>query len=136
MTAIADTGFMLALLVETDAQHQACAPIYQQQRIIYLPQSTLGELAYMLWREGGNAFVARFLHGLADSRVELVPLTDIDIARTAELLDQYADARLDFVDASVIAVAERLDITRILTLDRRDFALVRPRHCEYLELLP
>jgi hypothetical protein len=40
------------------------------------------------------------------------------------------------VDASITAVAERLDITRILTLDQRDFRIIRPRHCDYFELLP
>jgi hypothetical protein len=38
--------------------------------------------------------------------------------------------------ATVVATAERLKITRILTTDRRDFSLVRPRHCSAFELLP
>lgn len=49
---------------------------------------------------------------------------------------QYADAKLDFVDAIIAAIAERLNITRILTLDQRDFRLIRPRHCEAFEILP
>ncbi|MDJ1182374.1 hypothetical protein PMH09_04135 [Roseofilum sp. BLCC_M143] len=44
--------------------------------------------------------------------------------------------RLDFVDASIAAVAERINVTRILTLDRRDFTILRPRHCDYFEILP
>jgi predicted nucleic acid-binding protein len=51
-------------------------------------------------------------------------------------LIKYADSRVDFVDASIIAVAERLNIPRILTLDQRDFALVRPLHTERFDLLP
>jgi hypothetical protein len=39
-------------------------------------------------------------------------------------------------EVTVVATAERLKITRILTTDRRDFSLVRPRHCSAFELLP
>jgi len=59
-----------------------------------------------------------------------------DLFRTAAILDQYHDARIDFVDASVIAMAEGLGITRILTLDRRDFDMVRPAHTDHFDLLP
>src|ERR671932_26390 len=44
------------------------------------------------------------------------------VARSAELIDQYADSDIGFVDTSIVAVAERLTITRILTLDRRHYA--------------
>lgn len=32
--------------------------------------------------------------------------------------------------------AERLNVRQIITTDRRDFSLVRPRHCVAFELLP
>lgn len=59
-----------------------------------------------------------------------------DYRRAAEVMLQYEDADLDFVDALIVALAERLNITRLLTLDQRDFRLVRPRHCSAFELLP
>jgi hypothetical protein len=40
------------------------------------------------------------------------------------------------VDASIIAMAERLGVTTILTTDHRHFAVVRPAHCERLRLVP
>lgn len=46
------------------------------------------------------------------------------------------NAELDFVDSCLTALAERLNITRICTFDRRDFAMIRPLHAEYFELLP
>jgi len=36
----------------------------------------------------------------------------------------------------VIALAERLGITQIATLDRRDFSVVRPAHTDAFILLP
>jgi predicted nucleic acid-binding protein len=47
----------------------------------------------------------------------------------------YEQARIGFVDATVVGLAERLKISR-MTTDRRDFSIVRPRHCKGFELLP
>ena len=47
-----------------------------------------------------------------------------------------ADLHLGTVDASVIALAERLGVTTIATLDWRHFTVVRPRHVEAFRLLP
>jgi hypothetical protein len=48
----------------------------------------------------------------------------------------YADVGLRFVDAAVIAIAERTGERTIATLDRRHFGVVRPRHTAAFELLP
>ena len=42
----------------------------------------------------------------------------------------------DIIDASTIAIAERLDQTVIATLDERDFRIVRPAHIDAFDLLP
>jgi uncharacterized protein len=136
MTAVADTGYVVAIAVQTDQRHAACMAVHLQQEVIYLPQTTLAEVAYLLTRAGGNVATATFLISLPKSKYRVVSLLPEDIARTAELLLQYADSRIDFVDTTVVAVAERLNITRILTIDHRDFSIVRPRHCDYFELLP
>jgi predicted nucleic acid-binding protein len=61
---------------------------------------------------------------------------DQDVMRVAEILEDYGDTRIDFVDATVMAVAERYGITKILTLDQRDFRLFRPKDCDSFEILP
>ena len=63
-------------------------------------------------------------------------LVDRDYPRVRELMDRYADQDLGFVDAAVVTVAERLDERKVATLDRRHFAVVRPRHVDALALLP
>lgn len=135
-SAIADTSFVIAVAVATDQHHKNCVAIYKQYTTIYLPQTTLAETAYLITRESGNRATALFLRSLSLSRFSVVALTLSDVERTATLLDMYYDARLDFVDATIVAVAERLTITRVLTLDRRDFSIVRPQHVNYLEILP
>jgi len=134
---VADTGFVVALLNQADSAHESVTITYvQQQRSILLPQTVLAEVAYLTGREAGIAALIAFLRGLATSRFRLVALLEDDTLRVADILEQYADSRIDFVDASVMAVAERFSSTRILTLDQRDFRIFRPRHCQYFELLP
>lgn len=136
MTAIADTGFIVALENSRDHHHLACSNLLRREREIYLPQSVLNEVCYLLTKVAGNYAAANFLQRIPRSKFLLISLSERDIERTAELLLKYADTRVDFVDASVVAIAERLNITRILTLDRRDFDIIRPRHVDHLELLP
>lgn len=66
----------------------------------------------------------------------MITATDQDIDRTASILEKYLDSRVDFVDASIMAIAERLNIQTVLTIDQRDFRLFRPKHCEYFILKP
>lgn len=84
----------------------------------------------------GTLYVANFLMNLPRSKYEVTSLTEDDLLRTGQILRQYADSRVDFVDASIAAVAERLEIARVLTLDHRDFSIIRPRHIDYFELIP
>jgi uncharacterized protein len=63
-------------------------------------------------------------------------LTGRDYERTAELMRTYADLRVGFVDAAVLAIVERLREPKLATLDHRHFSIMRPRHVEALELLP
>jgi hypothetical protein len=48
-----------------------------------------------------------------------------DRPRIADLLARYASLPMDYADATLILLAERLNATRIFTLDRRDFSLYR-----------
>ena len=63
-------------------------------------------------------------------------MTTEDLSRVHQILESYADNQLDFTDAAIVAMAERLAITRVYTLDRRDFSIIRPKHCDYFEILP
>jgi predicted nucleic acid-binding protein len=63
-------------------------------------------------------------------------LLSVDLHRVADLVKQYSDLPLGTVDASVIALAERLQITMVATLDKRDFSTVRPAHTTAFTLLP
>ena len=136
MRAIADTSFVVALENKRDVHRQRSLSVYKTESVIYLPQSVLNEVCYLLTKEGGNRVTVAFLQRLPTMKYILLPLDLDDISRTTQILTQYTDSRLDFVDATIAAVAERLQITRILTLDCRDFQLLRPNHTAFFEILP
>ena len=134
--AVADTGFVVALLNRSDPQHLLVAAIYTQFKTIVLPQTVLAEVAHLVGKDAGISTVVAFLQGLPSSRFQLTPLIEQDISRIACILDQYQDSRIDFVDARIMAIAERYNNSTILTLDQRDFRLFRPQHCHHFEILP
>ena len=90
----------------------------------------------MLHRLGGSKAESAFLRSLQDGVFSVLPLTPSDWGRMAELVETYADLPLGTSDASVIAVAERLGVTTVATLDQRHFRVVRPRHTAAFTLLP
>ncbi|MGB7251406.1 MAG: PIN domain-containing protein [Phormidesmis sp.] len=137
MTAILDTSFLFALTDRGDLNHARVLSVAQTaSESFLLPSVVLPEVCYLIASRLGHQAMRQFLNNLSTSTIQLEPLATSDLERVSQILEQYADSRLDFVDAVIIAIAERTGITRVLTLDRRDFSLVRPRHCDYFEILP
>jgi predicted nucleic acid-binding protein len=103
---------------------------------IIVPVSVLPEAAYLLAAHLGAKAEQRLVQSIVTGEMEVEELTIPDLRRSLELMRRYEDAQIGFVDATVIAIAERLKLKRILTTDRRDFSLMRPRHCKQFKLLP
>lgn len=59
------------------------------------------------------------------TRYEYEPVLPSDIVRALEFDAKFDNLDLGLVDGTVAAVAERLEIYRILTSDRRDFGVLR-----------
>jgi len=87
-------------------------------------------------RNLGYQKLVKFLGSIVAGDFVLVPTETKDLERAIEILEKYADSRVDFVDCVIVAIAERLKIKRILTVDRRHFNLFRPRHCDRFEIVP
>lgn len=93
----------------------------------------LAEAVYLIERDMGPLVEAQFLEGFG---FQIMAPEPQDFPRMAQLVRQYADFPLGGTDASIVALAERLDIRTIITLDRRHFAAIRPTHCEQFRILP
>jgi predicted nucleic acid-binding protein len=132
---IIDTGPLVAALDATDPDHERCAELLQvtsEPRIV--PVCVLVEAEHLL-RPWPHAFAAL----LSDFERGALALLDLPVPwllRAGELIRNYHDLPLGFVDATVIAAAEMLAEEKIATLDHRHFTVVRPAHTEAFELLP
>lgn len=101
-----------------------------------MPSTVLTETSWHVETHLGAKREAMFLTAVASGELDLLELTPADLARAGEIVETYADMRLGFVDASVVALAERLDVRQIATVDRRHFTVLRPRHVNAFTLLP
>jgi uncharacterized protein len=136
MAALLDTGFLLAVIDADDNLHAACAAALESETNPILPDVVLPELAYLILRELGYPALTGFLRAVANGELVQAQSTPQDISRAADLLEKYADNKVDFVDCVIVGMAERLDLTKVLTVDRRHFTVFRPRHCDYFEIAP
>jgi predicted nucleic acid-binding protein len=137
MKALVDSSFLYATVDRGDKNHlQVVGLLANLTDDLFLPTTILEEVVYLLQARLGHVQVRYFVHQLQSSPIQIEIIRKVDLTRIYELLDQYADIKLDFVDASLVAVAERLKIQRLLTLDRRDFLLIQPNHCDCFEVLP
>ena len=101
-----------------------------------MPQLVIAEVAHFVEARLTPADEVRFLGDLARGRYLVEPVVPVDWIRIAELVWTYRDLPLGTVDASVVAIAERLNVVEVATLDRRHFTVVRPSHIAAFELLP
>lgn len=136
MTAVLDTGFLLAVLDADDEMHDICVLALNEERAPLLPDMVIPELAYLVLRELGYPALTKFLDAVTNGELVVERLTLQDFARTAEVLKSYADSKVDFVDCAIVAMAERLNIKRIMTVDQRHFSMFRPKHCPAFEIIP
>lgn len=137
MALVLDTGPILALLNANDANHARCVELVAAVgESLVVPAATLVEVDYWVRARLTVAVWRAFIEDVADGAYRLEPAAEPDVVRAAELEERYADLGLGFVDASVIALCERLGEPKVATLDRRDFSVVVPRHVPALELLP
>ena len=137
MTTLFDTGPLVAVANADDKHHVRCvALVASLAGPLLVPPTVLVEACWILNDRAGPAAQAALLDSVAAGELELTSLLPADVARMAQLVRTYHDLRLDPADASVIAIAERLGVTQIATLDRRDFSVVRPAHTAAFTLLP
>lgn len=96
----------------------------------------MAEAGWLIDRQLGPTAEAGFYRSVVTGDITVEEIRPADWQRIAELVETYADLGLGGVDASVVAMAERLGVTEVATLDLRHFRVVRPRHVDAFTLLP
>ncbi|MGV9324898.1 type II toxin-antitoxin system VapC family toxin [Streptosporangium sandarakinum] len=137
MTTLLDTGPLVAALDIADKHHFRCAELLETAPgPLLVPVPVMVEVCWLVEKHRGSLAEAAFLDSLDAGELTLISLEREDITRIAELVRTYRNLPLGAVDASVIAIAERLGLPTVATLDHRHFNVVRPRHVQALRLLP
>ena len=138
---VADTGGLLRALARTGGGRPAF-PEYEavliSARLVIVPALVLAEVDYFL--RADRAAMRRLVAEIFDpgTRYEYELPIPSDVVRALEIDARFKDLQMGLVDGMVAAVAERRQVYRVLTTDRRDFGAVRvgPRLARALELLP
>jgi hypothetical protein len=103
---------------------------------LIVPALVVAEVAHLVGTRLGAGAEVRFLGSLAGGELIVEHVHAADWLRMAELVWTYRNLPLGTVDASIVAAAERLQVTTVATLDRRHLGTVRPAHVSALDLLP
>jgi predicted nucleic acid-binding protein len=133
---IVDTGVLIALVDRNDRHHRAAAAIFTLPEPKILPEPVIVEADWSIETNLGVDVEVAFLRGLDGGQFAIEPTRRADRERAVQLIEQYRDARIGYVDAIVAAIAERLGDPRIATVDRRHFSMIQPRSVDAFELLP
>ena len=129
-----DAGPLVALVNSDDRHHDRCRAA---ARVIQDPLGTVWpvvtEAMYLLgsWRAQDALWEL-----MESANVDLLALGAGDSARMRELMRKYRDLPMDLADAALVTIAERERISRIFTLDRRDFEIYRPAKLGRFALIP
>jgi len=121
----------------SDSDHRASRSLIESSsEPLVIPSPVLVEVDYWVSQRLHPGAMVALLHDIQAGAYHVEDLLAVDYRRVAELCDRYADADIGFVDASVMAIVERMDEDKLATLDRRHFGLLRPRHRDSILLVP
>jgi predicted nucleic acid-binding protein len=123
---LVDAGPLIALFTREDQFHTECVKLFQALNCeFYTTLAVLTESMYFLGRYGGHPAQHALWKLVHRGDLLLEHPSPQELLRMCELMDRYRDFPMDFADASLVALAERLGLTRIFTVDYNDFSTYR-----------
>ena len=123
---VVDTSVLYALLDRRDAHHAAAAAWYERtDDALATTPLVLAEADHLAGARAGRGAQAALRADVTAGAYEITWWRDAP-AEAVDVAEQYADLGLDLTDASLVALAARLDTLRIATFDERHFRAVAP----------
>ena len=121
-----DTGPLIAILDTKDKHHEYCArTIVTLNCRFHSTIAVITEAMYVLHERGGWRAQNGLWQIINQGDLLLEHPSERELLRMEELMSKYNDRPMDFADASLVALAERLSLTKIFTVDRNDFSTYR-----------
>ena len=119
---VVDAGPLIALFRRRDKHHLRVKRFLAESSahlVTTLPVVT--EVCHFLNAQGKRAFLTWVRRG--GLTIQTVGADDFE--QIGAIMERYEDRDIDFADASLIWLADRLNSTAVLTVDRRDFEVYR-----------
>ena len=135
---VVDAGPLFALVNRSDSWHARVREwwITTTATEILVCSTVIPEVCYLLHQRVSPLAEIDFVGLIASGELTVEPVRDADSARALQLMKRYATLPVGYVDATVVAVAERLRADAILTTDRRHFTVMRDAKGRALTLVP
>jgi predicted nucleic acid-binding protein len=132
---LVDTGPIVALLSDRDADHKLCADVADRLTgVTFTCWPVVTEAAWLLRNlDGGVASLIRYLD------LKLIQLLELDseaVPRIGEIVRRYDSLGVQLADAALVYLSEREGIDTVFTLDYRDFSVLRKRDGRPLRIIP
>jgi predicted nucleic acid-binding protein len=120
---VVDSGPVIALFDADDAYHPRALEFVRQARArLISTMAVVTEAMYVL--EESLPARKNLLAWLQGGGLTLIEPEAGDFERISELIEKYADLPMDFTDAVLVALCERLGINHVASVDR-DFTIYR-----------
>ena len=137
MEAIIDTSAIISLVDRSSEHHHSLADIINKENYrLIIPSPVIPEACYMLNKKFGISVEIKFIEEIISVNFHIEVIKFLDLARIVEILKKYNNLDIGYVDGAIIAIAERLKINRIFTLDRKHFNSLIPLGFDYFEIYP
>ncbi len=133
---LTDAGPLIALIDADEPDHERCKSVLEAIRLPLLTTwPAFTEAMYLLGRAGGwRGQQALWQLFRRDDLLIDTPSPEAT-ERAARLMERYNDRPMDLADATLVALAEERDLTRIFTLDD-DFHIYRIAGRRRFEVVP
>jgi uncharacterized protein len=132
-----DTSGLLAALDESQRRHADCAAaLSDAPGPLLLSPFVLAELDYLLMRHVGARAQSALLDEVARGVYQLEPFSAEDIALANAVSRRFSDLEIGLADASIVVLAQRHRVSKVLTLDARHFQALRIGDRKRFTLLP
>ena len=137
MALVLDTGVLYAALDASDPDHKRCADLLEtSNEDLLIPAPVLVELDYWVRKFASAATWLDFMQRVAEGAFAIYGLDDTEYLQAARVQARYPQIRLGLVDAAVFVTCQSLKESKVATLDRRHFSLLRTESGRALQILP
>lgn len=130
-----DTGVFVALIDKSEKNHHNCVSFLKEFKgKLFTTEPVLTETLYLL---GPSIHAQKIcIDFMVKGGAILIPQSINSLSRNSTLMEKYKDIPMDFADATLVSLAEELDIVEILTLDKKGFSSYRIRGKKAFKIWP